>query len=40
LENLDDDDDDADINRAWECIGKNTRISATECVDYYNLKTA
>jgi hypothetical protein len=35
LENLD---DDANINRAWETIGENIKISPKESVGYYELK--
>jgi hypothetical protein len=38
LENLDDDDDDVDINRAWESIRENMKASATEYLSYYELK--
>jgi hypothetical protein len=35
LENLD---DHVDINRAWESIGENIKISAKESLGYYELK--
>jgi hypothetical protein len=35
LQNLD---DDVDINRAWESIGGNIKISAKESLCYYELK--
>jgi hypothetical protein len=35
LENLD---DDVDINRAWETIRENIKISAKESLRYYELK--
>jgi hypothetical protein len=35
LENLD---DEVDINRAWETIRENIRISAKESLGYYQLK--
>jgi hypothetical protein len=38
LENFDDDDDDVDISRAWESIRENMKASATESLDYYELK--
>jgi hypothetical protein len=38
LENLDDDDDDADINRAWGSTGENKRASTAESLGYYELK--
>jgi hypothetical protein len=34
LENL----DDVDVNRAWETIRKNIKISANEILGYYELK--
>jgi len=38
LANLDDDDDDMDISRAWEGIGGNIKSSATDSLGYYELK--
>jgi hypothetical protein len=35
LENLD---AEVDINRAWETIRENIKISAKECLGYYELK--
>jgi hypothetical protein len=36
LENLNN--DDVDINRTWESIRYNTKVSATESADCYELK--
>jgi hypothetical protein len=36
LENIHD--DDADINRIWETIGENVKISAKESLGYHELK--
>jgi hypothetical protein len=36
LENLEDDDD--DINRAWETLRENIKASSTENQHYYELK--
>jgi len=38
LENLDDDDDDVDINRARDSVRENTKDSALESLGYYKLK--
>jgi hypothetical protein len=38
LENLDDDNHDDDISRAWETVTENTDIPAKEKLGYYELK--
>jgi hypothetical protein len=34
----DDDDDNVDINRVWETIRANIKMSAKRCLDSYELK--
>jgi hypothetical protein len=33
-----DDDDDVDINRAWECVTENSQASAKDSLGHYELK--
>jgi hypothetical protein len=36
LENLDDDEEEEDVNRAWESIREDIKISAKESLGYMN----